>query len=114
MISVKSKYFSVCAFVFKLLLLTIFCFLTINCQQKDAKQSVPRQNPVSTAENAININTASAQELEKLPNIGAKLAKKIIEHRERYGNFRKPEHLILVSGVSDRRFREMKNLIKVE
>lgn len=114
MVSVKSKYFSVCAFVFKLLLLTIFCFLTINCRQKDAKQSFPQQKPVSVAENAININTASAQELEKLPNIGAKLAEKIIEHRELYGNFRKPEHLMLVSGISDRRFREMRNFIKIE
>lgn len=114
MIFIKSKYFSIYGFAFKLLLLAIFCLLTVNCRQKDVKQIFPQQNHVSVSEKAININTASAQELEKLPNIGAKTAEKIIEHRKRYGRFRKPEHLILVSGISDRRFREMRSLIKVE
>lgn len=66
------------------------------------------------AENAVNINTASVAELEKLPNVGIKTAQKIVEHREKYGRFRKPEHLILVSGISDRRFRELQSFVKIE
>jgi competence protein ComEA len=62
----------------------------------------------------ININTAPADELEKLPGIGKAMAARIIEHREKYGPYRKPEHLIIVRGISDRRFHALQNLITVE
>ena len=62
----------------------------------------------------ININTASVEELEKLPGIGKALAARIVEHRENYGPFRKPEHLMVVPGISDRKFRSMRHLIVVE
>ena len=62
----------------------------------------------------ININTASAKELETLPGIGQALAERIIEHRNKYGPFRKPEHLIIVRGISEGRFRALRDLITVE
>ena len=62
----------------------------------------------------MNINTASAEELEKLPGVGKVLAARIIEHRQNYGPFRRPEELIIVPGISDRKFREMRPLITVE
>jgi competence protein ComEA len=61
----------------------------------------------------ININTASEQELEKLPGIGKGLAERIIEHREKYGPFRRAERLIIVRGISDKRFRALRELITV-
>jgi competence ComEA-like helix-hairpin-helix protein len=73
------------------------------------------QNVIETAATPrININTASARELEKLPGIGKGLAARIVEHREKYGLFRRPEHLIMVRGISDKRFRTLRNLITVE
>lgn len=63
---------------------------------------------------AININTASAIEIERIPFIGEKLALKIVEHREMHGPFRRPEHIMLIQGISDRRFRQIKHLIKTE
>ncbi len=110
----KLYYFNSCDFLIKLLPLIIGCFLSGCSEQKQAQQVLPIQNQVQVAENAININTASATELEKLPNIGAQTAKNIIEYREKYGRFRKPEHLLLVRRINDRRFREMRSLIKVE
>ena len=62
----------------------------------------------------ININTASVQELETLPGIGKALAERIIEHRNKYGPFRKPEHLIIMRGISDKRFQNLRELITVE
>ena len=62
----------------------------------------------------ININTASAVDLEKLPGIGKALAERIVEHREEFGHFRRPEHLIIVRGISERRFRALQDLITVE
>ena len=68
----------------------------------------------STQPQRININTASANELEGLPGIGKGLAQGIIEHREKYGPFRRPEHLIIVRGISDKRFQALRELIKVD
>jgi competence protein ComEA len=62
----------------------------------------------------ININTASARELETLPGIGEGLAQRIIEHRGKYGSFRRAEHLMMVRGISDKRFRALRELITVE
>ena len=62
----------------------------------------------------INLNTASVNELETLPGIGKGLAARIIEHREKWGAFRRAEHLIVVRGISDRRFRALRDLITVE
>jgi len=62
----------------------------------------------------ININTASREELEKLPGIGEGLAARIIEHRGRYGTFRRAEHLIMVRGISERRFDELRAFVTVD
>jgi len=59
----------------------------------------------------VNINTASVAELETLPGVGQKTAEAIAEHREQHGAFRRPEHLILVQGVSEGRFVEIRRLI---
>lgn len=67
------------------------------------------QNP-----SAININVASESELEKLPGIGKELAHRIVDHRERFGKFRRAEYLILVKGISDKKFREIRDLVKAE
>lgn len=62
----------------------------------------------------LDINTVTPEQLEKLPGIGRTLAARIVEHRERYGRFRRAEHLIIVRGISDRRFRLIRELITVE
>ena len=61
----------------------------------------------------ININTASRAELEQLPGIGSGLAARIVEHRERHGAFRRVEHLIIVRGISERRFETLRALVTV-
>ena len=61
----------------------------------------------------ININTATIEEIEKLPGIGKGLAERIVEHREKFGPFRRSEHLIIVRGISDRRLRALRDLITV-
>ena len=62
----------------------------------------------------VNINTASAEELEKLPYIGPGVALKILAYREKNGPFRRAEHLMLIDGISEKRFREIRLLIRVE
>ncbi len=62
----------------------------------------------------IDINTASRHEFEQLPGIGPGIAARIIEHRARYGPFRRIEHLLIVRGISERRFAQLRPLIKTE
>jgi competence ComEA-like helix-hairpin-helix protein len=83
--------------------------------QQPARTTPPAQSPEENPAPArININTASAAELEKLPGIGPGFARRIVEHREKYGAFRRAEHLIMVRGLSDKRFRALRDLITVE
>ena len=62
----------------------------------------------------LNINVASASELEKLPGVGKVLAERIVTYRAEYGPFRRTEHLMMVRGISDRKFRAMRSMIGVE
>lgn len=90
------------------------CLTLISCKLSPENKVKMAKKQVEIAENALNINTATAKELEKLPKIGKGIAKRIIEYRQTYGPFRRAEHLILVHGMSDKKFRELQNLIKVE
>ena len=72
------------------------------------------EQQTTTAAPKLNINTASANELETLPGIGTSLAERIVEHRDKFGPFRRPEQLIIVRGISDKRFRALRDLITVE
>jgi competence protein ComEA len=62
----------------------------------------------------LNINVATVSELEKLPGVGKVIAERIITHRAKYGPFRRVEHLMMVHGISDNKFREMRPRIVVE
>jgi competence protein ComEA len=78
--------------------------------------STPENGAPSSLKTAplININTASRAELEKLPGIGTGLAARIIAHREQFGAFRRTEHLIVVRGISERRFLGLREYVTVE
>lgn len=61
----------------------------------------------------VNVNTASQAELETLPGIGPALSQRIIDYRTRNGPFRAPEDLKNVSGIGDKRFEQLKDLITI-
>lgn len=67
----------------------------------------------SPAGTLININTASAAELEALPGIGPSLAQRIVAYREEHGPFRTIEDIKNVSGIGEGRFAQIKDLITV-
>jgi competence protein ComEA len=59
----------------------------------------------------IDINTATAEELEALPSIGEVIAARIIAYREQNGPFRSVDDLIHVQGISDRTIDEFRDLV---
>jgi len=61
----------------------------------------------------ININTATAAELETLPRIGPTMAQRIVEHREANGPFQTIEDIQNVPGIGPATFEGFKDLITV-
>lgn len=63
---------------------------------------------------AININTASSEELSTLKGIGLIKADAIVTYREKHGNFSAIEDLKNVAGIGDVTFDGLKDNITVE
>jgi len=61
----------------------------------------------------VNINTASAAELEKLPQIGPQIARRIVDFRKESGGFKRIEDLMKVKGIGEKTFDRLKDLITV-
>ena len=59
----------------------------------------------------ININVASAQELQRLPGIGSKTADKIVSYREKVGSFRTKEELMKVRGIGSKKLDAIVDMI---
>ena len=61
----------------------------------------------------VNINTATAEELDTLPGIGPAYAERIIRHRQEQGPFESIEQIMEVKGIAEGKFEELKDLISV-
>lgn len=109
--------------MYRLILLSLLLFVSLavtSCAKRSratapiASTSAEQFSSDSLTVPKININSASAKELEVLPGIGKGLAERIVEHREKYGPFRRTEHLMMVRGISETRFRAVRDLVTVE
>lgn len=61
----------------------------------------------------VNLNTATAKQLEELPGIGPTLAEAIVSERERAGGFKSVEDLQRVRGIGPARFETLSELVTV-
>jgi competence protein ComEA len=68
----------------------------------------------NAGEDLVNINTASLDELVKLPRIGEAIAQRIIDYRDDNGSFTRIEDIKNVTGIGESIFDEIKDLITVE
>lgn len=59
----------------------------------------------------ININTANQKDLQSLSGIGAVLAERIVEHREKIGGFKNTSQLLDVEGIGEAKFNAIKDNI---
>lgn len=77
-------------------------------------QPLPTEAPTAGAQDLININTATAEELDSLPGIGPTTALKIIDYRNQNGPFNSIEDIMNVSGIGPSTFENIKDLITVQ
>ncbi len=77
------------------------------------EESVPSTRMGSLGEGLIDINSASAAELENLPGIGPALAQSIVDYREAHGSFDTVEEIMDVEGIGQGIFADIRELITV-
>jgi competence protein ComEA len=77
----------------------------------DAGGSDP--NTAAGSDSPINVNTATAEQLEVLPGIGPTLAAAIVQERERNGAFRSIDDLNRVPGIGPGRLAQLHDLVSV-
>ncbi len=83
-------------------LLSVFLSLAVVCAEE---KKPPEQK--------VDINTATVEELAKLPGVGEVIAQRIVNHREKSGKFRKVEELLVVRGISKKKLEKLRPLIAV-
>jgi len=62
----------------------------------------------------LNLNTATVKDLETLPGVGPVLAKRIVEFREKKGGFKRVEELLAIPGISERKWKVIREKVEVK
>jgi len=78
----------------------------------DAPQPAPTHAPAPTT--TLDINTATAQQLQLLPRIGPALAQRIVSDRERHGRYRSINQLDRVVGIGPKTIERLRPYIRIE
>jgi competence protein ComEA len=85
--------------------------------QRDATQKEADKEkaeaPAAAPKGAINLNSATVDQLETLPGVGRKMAERIVEYRQKSGGFKKIEDLMNVKGIGEKNFLKLKPLVSV-
>ena len=100
-------------FMFALVILAATLISGPSTAWAQAAKSGASSKARATAANPVNLNSASAAQLQTLPGIGASTAQRIVEYRQKNGNFKKIEELMNVKGIGEKSFLKLKPLITV-
>ena len=75
--------------------------------------SVLAQKPNPATTEKINLNAASAEQLESLPGIGPVTAQRIVDYRAKVGKFKRIEEIINIKGVGEKKFEKIKDRLVI-
>lgn len=76
-------------------------------------ENTPNTSTNSSLSSIININTASANELDRLSGIGPIIANRIIDYRQKHGAFKRKEDIVKVSGIGSAMYAKIKDRITI-
>ena len=62
----------------------------------------------------LNLNTATVEQLQKLPGIGPTTAKAIVRFREKSGPFRRVEDLLVIRGITKKKLKKMRPYVTIK
>lgn len=82
--------------------------------ETEAVSTSETENTPAEQTGKVNINTATAEELQTLPGIGETLADRILSYRAANGAFTDIRQLMEVEGIGEKKFEAIANLITVE
>lgn len=69
--------------------------------------------PAAAAPAAVNLNSATLEQLQELPGVGLATAQRILEYRQKSGGFKKVEELMNIRGIGEKSFLKLKALVVV-
>lgn len=81
-------------------------------EPEEAVQTV-MEEPSDAADDRLDLNTATAAELQELPGIGEVIAQRIIDYRDLCGRFLDPEQLMEVDGIGEAKYEKLRELVTV-
>lgn len=94
------------------IVLVLFCLAVV---APAVRATAAEPTRVAAAEVAkVNINAATAKELQGLPGVGQVTAERIIAYRTEKGKFRSPDDLLKVKGVGKKSLEKIRGLISIE
>lgn len=79
----------------------------------ESTQTVAEEAVDATADDRLDLNTATAEDLQELPGIGEVIAQRIIDYRELCGRFLDPEQLMEVDGIGQAKYEKLRELVTV-
>ncbi|WP_246075032.1 ComEA family DNA-binding protein [Nonomuraea terrae] len=84
--------------------------IVVGAKQQPAAPGSPVVDPASTV---LDLNSATAEQLEQLPGVGEVLAARIVEFRTSRGGFTAVDQLREVSGIGPKTFEEIKPKVRI-
>lgn len=78
-----------------------------------ASGKVAKVTPTPTPSGPINLNTATAEQLDGLPGVGPTLAQRIVEYRNAHGPFKSLDELVAIRGISNRMIEDWRDRLTV-
>ncbi len=91
----------------------IACVLVLCLGLAISSASVLAQKSGPAATEKVNLNSATAEQLQSLPGIGPAIAKSIIDYRTKVGKFNRIEEIINVKGIGEKKFQKIKDRLVV-
>src|SRR5689334_1801648 len=93
---------------------TLLLALVLSIASSSFAQSSAASRPAAAKPLVVvNVNTATATEFETLPGVGAKVAARIVEYRQKNGPFKKIEELMNVQGIGEKSFLKLRGQLTV-